>query len=243
MPYVDLHSEPDYASIFYTTNTEYHNVGGFDPDKPTVVLLHPLFLDSTWLNLQFEDPRLKSYNLIAFDMRSCGQSSCRLDARHDSWVDAADLALCFQRLYLPPSHILALEAISVNCALRFAVLFPEMCISLALVNVPSPTESKQTRSTMDEILHSCSFPVDLQSFEHAVQENIHFLFGEDCDPDMQDELISFWTTKFPPQLRPRLAETFSVLENVCIAEISLASFDLSSEYLMPYLCSDLANAT
>lgn len=102
MPYVDLYSKPDYASIFYTTNAEFHNIGGFNPDKPTVVILHPLFLDSTWLGLQFADPRLNGpYNLIAFDMRTCGQSSCRLNARHDSWVDAADLALCFQVCQYP----------------------------------------------------------------------------------------------------------------------------------------------
>ena len=97
MPYVDLHSQPGYASIFYITNTQFNNVGGFCPTKPTAVILHPSFLDTTWLAFQFADPRLSGpYNLIAFDMRSCGQSSCRLDARHDSWVDAADLALCFQ---------------------------------------------------------------------------------------------------------------------------------------------------
>ena len=97
MPYIDLQSKPDYASIFYTTNTTYRNISGFHPDKPTVVILHPLLLDSSWLCLQFGDPRLNdAYNLISFDMRSCGRSFCRLDARHDSWVDAADLALCFQ---------------------------------------------------------------------------------------------------------------------------------------------------
>lgn len=97
MPYVDLHSNSYFASIFYRTNTTFNNVGGFHPDKPTAVILHPLFLDSTWLSLQFADPRLtSSYNLIAFDMRSSGQSLCKLSARHDSWVDAADLALCFQ---------------------------------------------------------------------------------------------------------------------------------------------------
>lgn len=143
MPWVDLHSATDYASIFYTTNTFCYNVSAFDPEKPTIVLLHPVFLDSTWLDLQMGDPRLnKEYNMIAFDMRSCGQSTCRPSGQHDSWVDAADLAFCFQvhvsrtlgrghwliilhffqKLYLPPSHILALEGTSIYCALRFAAL-------------------------------------------------------------------------------------------------------------------------
>lgn len=97
MPYVDLHCDDDYASIFYMTNAPRRNVGGFDAAKPSIIILHPLFLDSSWLDEQFEDPRLTShYNLIAFDMRTCGKSTCRPSGRHDSWVEAADLAFCHQ---------------------------------------------------------------------------------------------------------------------------------------------------
>ncbi|EGO27201.1 hypothetical protein SERLADRAFT_381587, partial [Serpula lacrymans var. lacrymans S7.9] len=53
MPYVDIPSRDDYVSIWYTTNSVYGNVGSFDPDKPTAIILHPLFLDSTWLEHQF----------------------------------------------------------------------------------------------------------------------------------------------------------------------------------------------
>jgi len=96
MPWVDLCSADDYASIFYRTNTQYSNVSGFALDKPTIVVLHPLYLDTTWLDLQFGDARLsRAYNMIAFDVRSAGRSVCRPNGRHDSWVDAADLAFCF----------------------------------------------------------------------------------------------------------------------------------------------------
>ena len=40
MPYVDLVSGDDYASIWYDTNAPNGNVGGFDPNKPTIVMLH-----------------------------------------------------------------------------------------------------------------------------------------------------------------------------------------------------------
>jgi len=97
MPYIDLQSADDYASIWYTTNSPFGNVGGFDPEKPTIIILHPTFLDSTWLHNQFGDPRLDSaFNLIAFDMRVCGRSTCRPSGRHDSWVEAADLAFAVQ---------------------------------------------------------------------------------------------------------------------------------------------------
>jgi pimeloyl-ACP methyl ester carboxylesterase len=97
MPYLDFESADDYVSIFYTTSTVQGNVGGFNPNLPTIVILHPAFLDSSWLSNQFGDPRLyEHYNLIAFDMRVCGRSSSRPSGRHDTWVEAADLALCFQ---------------------------------------------------------------------------------------------------------------------------------------------------
>jgi pimeloyl-ACP methyl ester carboxylesterase len=93
MPFVDLNSGDDYASIWYMTNSPFGNVGGFCPEKPTVVLLHPMFLDSSWLHYQFSDRRLNSeFNLIAVDMRVCGKSASRPSGRHDSWVEAADLA-------------------------------------------------------------------------------------------------------------------------------------------------------
>lgn len=97
MPYVDLYSSDDYASIYYTTNALYGNVGGFNVKLPSIIMLHPTFLDSSWLMNQFGDPRLHScYNLIAFDMRVVGQSTSRPSGKHDSWVEAADLAFCHQ---------------------------------------------------------------------------------------------------------------------------------------------------
>lgn len=71
-------------------------------------MLHPLFLDSTWLHRHFDDPRLGTqYNLIAFDQRTMGRSRCRPSELHDCYVDAADLAFAMQvrssaRSVLPP---------------------------------------------------------------------------------------------------------------------------------------------
>ncbi len=93
MPYVDFISGEDRVSLWYITNTNTCNASSFDPLKPTIILLHPLFLDSTWLNTQMEDPRLnKSYNMIALDLRACGKSNSSLTGAHDCWVNAADLA-------------------------------------------------------------------------------------------------------------------------------------------------------
>ena len=116
MPWVDLYSKDDYASIYYMTSTLSHNVGGFDPAKPSIMMLHPFLLDSTWLSNQFGDPRLYSkYNLIAFDLRSSGQTISHPTPKRDSWVDAADIALCHQvspRFYVAKSANLRKRALT-----------------------------------------------------------------------------------------------------------------------------------
>ena len=98
MPYVDLpNAHDDYASLWYITNSSTGTVGGFDPAKATVLLLHPQFLDSAWLSAQFEDPRLStSYNLIALDARHSGQTTSRLNGKQDCWTDAADVAFALE---------------------------------------------------------------------------------------------------------------------------------------------------
>lgn len=93
MPYVDIAQGNDFASLWYITNSPTGHVSGFDPDKPTIILLHPFFLDSRWLDAQFGDPRMdEDYNLIAFDQRAAGRTLSRPNGKQDSWTDAADLA-------------------------------------------------------------------------------------------------------------------------------------------------------
>ncbi|KAF8897174.1 hypothetical protein BD779DRAFT_1465429 [Infundibulicybe gibba] len=218
MPRLDFHSKDDYASIHYTTNSSYGNVGGFYKHLPTIMLLHSLFLDSTWLQHQFGDPRLNSsYNLIAFDTRVSGRSVSRPNGRHDSWVDAADLARCCHALHLPPCHILAFEAISVNAALRFAVL-----------------PSWHRTAHMERMERWCDAE-DLEAFEHVGMESSTYIIGQENE-DIRDDLISFWETNMPPTRTQRLVETLNILLNGECSEFypkehaeSLASLLTSAE--------------
>jgi hypothetical protein len=144
MPYVDLFSTNDYASIWYRTNSRFGNVGSFEPDKPTIVILHPLFLDSTWLDSHFGDPRLNSaFNIIAFDMRVCGKSFCQPSGFHDSWVEAADLAflyhvrlihVLFAYLTQPNRHYIYHQLTSwlLRASQRTAQFGSRLCVSTSL---------------------------------------------------------------------------------------------------------------
>ncbi|KAL5527782.1 hypothetical protein ACEPAG_6583 [Sanghuangporus baumii] len=214
MPYIDFVSKDDRVSLWYTTNSRMGGVGDFEPDKPIVVMLHPLFLDSTWLTNQFEDPRLTSrYNLLAFDMRCAGRSNARPSGAHDTWVDAADLAFALLALGLPPAHLLAIENISVNTALRLAALFPELCLSLTLVNVPPPTELEWVFDTYGELLSLWCHPTDLDEYEHALLEMTTYFLGKDAAPELKDELIAYWSTQYPPWRRSRVYELFHCVLN------------------------------
>ncbi|KAI0771527.1 Alpha/Beta hydrolase protein [Trametes elegans] len=197
MPYVDLISSDDWASIWYTTNAPAGNVSGFDPAKPTLVMLHPLFLDCSWLQPQLDDPRLNSnFNIIVFDLRTTGKSLNRPSGRYDLWVTAADLAHCFYHLRLPAAHIFAPEMFSFT-ALRFAALFPELSLSLTLCNVTPQTELKSLFEAFEELCHLWCYAEDLESFETACKELIN-CYALDAHPDLIDELVAFWEVQYPP---------------------------------------------
>ncbi|KAF7301588.1 hypothetical protein MIND_00724300 [Mycena indigotica] len=215
MPFVDIISDDDYASLYYITNTPFCNVGGFDPEKPTVCILPPTFLDSSWLDAQLDDPRLDSeYNIIAFDLPRCsGKSECRPNGRHDNWTDAADLAFAARALALPPMHILAFEGIGTNAALRFATLFPEMCLSLALCNVPPSTELMWIYTAYSELVQTWCFADDLEAYEHVTNEAVSFTLGPNTSTALRDELIAYWEVTMHPQRRQRVIEQANLVMN------------------------------
>ncbi|TFY58564.1 hypothetical protein EVJ58_g6343 [Rhodofomes roseus] len=234
MPYVDLVSGDDYASIWYDTNAPNGNVGGFDPAKPTVVMLHPLFLDSSWLYPQMDDHRLNSqFNVIVFDTRSTGRSIARPTGKFDLWVTAADLALCFYHLRLPAAHIFAPE-LNAYAALRFAVLFPELVLSLTLCNVPAQTEIRSVFEALEELCQLWAFSEDLESFEYSCKEVLDF-FAQDAHPDLQDDLVAYWEVHYPPFRRTYVITNVNLLMNrtpltpVELARITCPVFIIQAE--------------
>ncbi|KAH8986317.1 alpha/beta-hydrolase [Lactarius akahatsu] len=174
MPYVDLpNTHDDYASLWYITNSPTGTVGGFDPAKATIVLLHPAFLDSAWLTLQFEDPRLTcEYNLIAFDARHAGRTRSRLNPAQDGWTDAADLAFALQVLCIP--------------------VFPDMCLSLTLLSVPS--DPNDSFDNLNEIIQSWCYAQELDTIEHAFMNMVTTF----CGPILEDDLIAHLEVHYPP---------------------------------------------
>ncbi|KAI0307025.1 hypothetical protein B0F90DRAFT_1807732 [Multifurca ochricompacta] len=210
MPYVDIAQGNDFASLWYTTNSPTGHVSSFDFDKPTVILLHPFFLDSTWLDAQFGDPRLnEDYNLIAFDQRAAGRTLSRPNGKQDAWTDAADLAFACHALWLPPAHIWASETTGANLAIRFSA----MCVSPSLSAFLVKWLLEAYFHTCDELLHMWAHAEDLDTLEFTLMQVIAYISGPDVDADLADEVIGYFETAYPPYNRAKLAQIGNVLMN------------------------------
>ncbi|KAH9002261.1 alpha/beta-hydrolase [Lactarius hatsudake] len=237
MPYVDIAQGSDFASLWYITNSPTGHVSSFDRAKPTIILLHPFFLDSTWLDTQFGDPRLnEGYNMIAFDQRAAGRTLSRPNGKQDSWTDAADLAFACHALWLPPFAYLGERddgcefGHSLCCVVRIVLSrrflafalpewlalscrFPHMVLSLTMLSVPSPTELEAYFHTCDELLHMWAHAEDLDTLEFALMQVTAYITGPDVDADLADEIIAYFETVYPPFNRHRLAQIGNVLMN------------------------------
>lgn len=204
MPYCQI--TPD-LSLFYITNTPHNDVTRFDLSKPTILLLHPVSLDVTWLRNQFEDPRLnEAYNMIAFDQRNAGRTKSRHSGQRDSYVDAADIAFALELLQLPPVHIFAVQLNSIWSACRFAFLFPSKCVSLCLCGVPADEPLDWVKKAFGDLIEIWAFPQSLEVYEEAILEMSYFMWSGQIGPDLLDEVAEWWMTNCPPAKRKSVLE-------------------------------------
>ncbi|KAI0299709.1 alpha/beta-hydrolase [Multifurca ochricompacta] len=216
MPHVDLVSGDDYVSIWYTTNTRYNSVSTFDPTRPTVILLHPFSFDSSWLGNILGDPGLDgAYNMIAFDLRYSGKTRERPNGKLDCWVQAADLGFACEMLHVFQAHVWAEEALSVNIALRFAMLFPDMCLSLALVTASPPAELQNVSLAMNQFVRLWCFADDLSALDRAASKFLELTVhvGLGLGVDEIDEVVAHWQTQYPPFRRARVVGIRNLILN------------------------------
>ncbi|KAF8527486.1 Alpha/Beta hydrolase protein [Hysterangium stoloniferum] len=199
-------------ALFYITNTPNDNVALFDTQKPTILLMHPVSLDVTWLRGQFKEPRLTNmYNMIAFDQRNSGRTKSTYSARRDSYVDAADVAFACELLQLPPVHVFAVQLNSIWAACRLSILFPSKCLSLCLCSLPTDIPLDWVPKAYQDLIELWSFPPDLETYEQAILEMSHFMFNGQIAPDLEDEIVAWWQINIPPRRRRVTMElTFGV---------------------------------
>ncbi|KAF8312004.1 hypothetical protein DL93DRAFT_1358718 [Clavulina sp. PMI_390] len=182
MPYVDLPQSE--VQLWWISNIPGDDLAQLRAKpKPLVILLHPAFLTSEWRKPQLTDPTLnESCYMIALDGPNNGRSKCshyishNYPTQHDTWSEAAMLALFAHALNLPPFHIFAEMTVASDAAEKFAILFPQQCLSLTLLIVFMPLNNPELQKAY---MDTASVMVNAEDFESLEEAHHPFSISED----------------------------------------------------------------
>lgn len=96
MPFVKLSTDRDQFDIYWRSNLPGDDIAKTGRNgRRTILLIAPAFHSVDFLDIQFSDPALQAYDLIAFDPPGYGRTMCpQLKSREqavsiDDWVMAA----------------------------------------------------------------------------------------------------------------------------------------------------------
>lgn len=193
--------------LYYICNAPSNDPLLFDHSRPTIVFLHGLYVDSSWLRYHFRDHRLADhYNLIGFDARACGLTKSSILPSRDSWVDASDLAVALGLLGIQKCHVFAIQTISIHAAYRFALLYPDMTLSLCLCQLPAAVEFDWAPQAYKELIEALCFPNDLETIERSLVETGYLMFSGVLTRDQLDEICAYWHTHFPATKRTKVIQ-------------------------------------
>jgi pimeloyl-ACP methyl ester carboxylesterase len=105
MPYLKISSS---LTFFYLIpSCPDHDNPYLDPQKPTLLLLHPRLFDSYFFTPQWRDARLaRGYNLLAIDHHYHGKTKVTMDDKpYDFDLIAKDLLKALDKLGVDKCHI------------------------------------------------------------------------------------------------------------------------------------------
>lgn len=112
-----------------------------DPSVPTILFLHPIYINQHIWHPQLSDENLRRFNLVTLDLRGHGTTI----GSTPSWfrrTDAGEDIYHFMKaLDLPPLHLVGLS-MGACTALQVSVTHPEQVLTLTLI-APLPLEEPQ----------------------------------------------------------------------------------------------------
>ncbi|KAF8156839.1 Alpha/Beta hydrolase protein [Crassisporium funariophilum] len=138
MPYVKIAPPTGPLNVFYSISTPTsHDAESVVAGIPTILFLHPVYIAQQIFQEQFSAFDLRQFNLVAFDMRSHGQTEGVIGGAE--YNPAADVYHFMKALRLPPCHLFGLS-IGCNVSLDLATAYPEHVLSLTLCSPLTPVE-------------------------------------------------------------------------------------------------------
>lgn len=111
-----------------------------DPSLPTIVFLHSLGSGKETFERQFDNPSLRQFNLVAFDLRSFGDTGGTVPKK--PWLPAdvtEDVFNLIKALKLPPCHFFGL-ALGAYVAVDLAAKYPHNVLSVTACSPLSAIE-------------------------------------------------------------------------------------------------------
>ncbi|KAF9566550.1 alpha/beta-hydrolase [Agrocybe pediades] len=149
MPYVKISPPTGPLNVFYSISTPlHHDADAIIPGIPTILFIHPVYMPQQIFEAQFSDRPLRQCNLVAYDMRSHGETEGKIgDAKY---LPAEDAFHFMEAIGLPACHLFGL---SIGCcvALELAARHPDHVLSLTLCSPLSPVESEDVATGRMEV--------------------------------------------------------------------------------------------
>ncbi|THH19524.1 hypothetical protein EW146_g1663 [Bondarzewia mesenterica] len=142
MPFIDIKCTAGPLHLYYTISTPTNpHADSIDASLPTVIFLHPVYISQQIFHLQFSDPILRRFNLVALDSRLHGESTGPVPKSFDLAAAAEDLFQFMEALNLPPCHLVGLS-MGACIALQLAIDYPEKALSVVKLS-PSSWEEPE----------------------------------------------------------------------------------------------------
>ncbi|KAL0569544.1 hypothetical protein V5O48_012418 [Marasmius crinis-equi] len=201
MPFVDVKTPTGVVNYNYTISTPYSSdADSISPGLPTLLFFHPVYCGiQTIFHSQFSDPRLRRFNLVAFDLRGHGETTGpKVPPTYNEEDAATDAALFMDALKLPPCHILGMSS-GTTIALQCAISYPEKVLSVFLISQLCLEEPPEVAEGHQEIYdrHASGFPdaltVDESLVHEAIFGTIEYAFGTSAVSDLAEAYVKLVT--------------------------------------------------
>lgn len=92
MPFVQLSAPADEFNVFWRSNIPDDDISQLG-SKPVLVILVPGMMSIDLLDVQFEDPGLQKFHLLAFDPPGYGRTECPLFSTGEQVLSLDDWAM------------------------------------------------------------------------------------------------------------------------------------------------------
>ncbi|PVG02331.1 alpha/beta-hydrolase, partial [Serendipita vermifera] len=141
MPFLTIDDDLRFFYNIFPTST---SGSPLDPEKRTVLLLHPRFFDHEFFVPQYTDQSWTGrFNLIALDHHYHGQTEVTMDDEPYDFEKVSRDIFCFlDKLGVVTCHIFGVS-LGALIATRMAMLQPDRVSSLALCPTPPPADNPE----------------------------------------------------------------------------------------------------